>query len=138
MSFSGPCQLEANLRKLAEVPARASKQAAASIQKLVDAEFAAQSDPYGKPWAAHAGATVERWGAHPIHDLTGDEKSGVKIAPRRGAGIRITFETDYSRFHQTGTADMPARPVLPSNVLPAAWNKAIRDACEASAAKVLK
>jgi phage gpG-like protein len=48
-----------------------------------------------------------------------------------GAGISITIDAEYAQFHQTGTARMPARPILPDgDTMPDEWERAIDDAME--------
>lgn len=126
--FAGLGKLEANLRRLAEVPSRASASAAEKIDALLREEFNAQTDPYGNPWKEHAPATVERWGEHDILDLSGRMMGGMEVSPMSGAGIAVTFDVDYAEYHHTGTRYMPARPVLPLNTLPAAWEAALEEA----------
>lgn len=126
-------QLADRLADMASVPSRAAKGASERIVALIEEEFAGQHDPYGKPWKAHAEATVERWGEHPIHDLTGDEKSGVEVRPMAGAGIAVTFDTDYTKFNEA------TRPILPQgNALPASWDAAIGEACAEAASRVMR
>lgn len=126
--FAGLGKLQANLRRLAEVPSRAAADASERIAALIQEEFDAQSDPYGNAWEPHADATVRRWGEHPILDLTGDMRGNVDVSPQRGAGIKVTFDEPYAEYHHTGTPNMPARPVLPINTLPSSWTSALEEA----------
>lgn len=137
-NFAGLGKLESNLRKLASVPSQAAASASAKIKELIDAEFAGQMDPYGRPWAPHKPATVKRWGQHAILDLSGKMKAGVTVAPMQGAGVAVTFDQDYAEHHMTGTANMVPRQVLPTNTLPASWNAALSEAVEESATKILE
>ena len=130
--LAGLGQLASNLRKLAEVPSRASKEAAEGVAAAIEVQFAEGIDPYGNPWAELAQSTLDKGRFPP--PLTDTEKHGpgmgVKVSAKRGAGVSITFDAPYAGFHHTGTKDMPARKVLPVGVMPATWNAAIRDALE--------
>lgn len=107
------------IRSLAAVPSQASREAAKSIQRLVDLEFATGTDPYGKPWKPLKPATVRRKGhARPNVD-TENLWKGAQVTPLPGAGIAVTFEDDYAAYVQK------ARPVLPNRGLPRAWAGAI-------------
>jgi hypothetical protein len=122
-------QLAANIRKLAAVPARAAPRVSKEIAKLVDLEFQAGADPYGNAWKPHAQSTIERWGSHPLLDLSGDMRASVHVSPLAGSGVAITIDHP-SEDHQTGWSGSqgsgPARPVLPSGTFPAMWREAIK------------
>jgi hypothetical protein len=133
-------QLAANIRKLAEVPSRASTRIAGEIAWLIDSEFAAQSDPYGNAWEPHADSTVERWGPHPILTLSGDMRGSVDVQPMRGSGVSISIDHPAAP-HQTGWSGPqgagPARPILPSGPMPAKWREAIDGAIDAEVRKAV-
>jgi hypothetical protein len=135
--FAGLGKLEANLRKLGEVPSRAATDASERIAELIEEEFAGQSDPYGDAWATHQQATIDRWGSHDILTLTGDMRSGVTVQPMAGAGISVTFDQDYAVFHHTGTRNMVPRPVLPLETMPATWAAALEEATSAAFDEVM-
>ena len=128
-------KLASNLAKLSRVPARASKAIAKSIGEMIDEEFEHQADPYGNAWKPHTDATVERWGEHPILDLSGQMRRSVDVRPMASAGVSITIDHP-SEDHQTGwvgpQGSGPARPVLPSNTMPSRWNEAIKAALDES------
>jgi hypothetical protein len=121
-------KLEANLRRLSEVPSRAAAESSESIADLIEQEFASQSDAYGNAWAPHAPATVRRWGEHDILTLSGAMREHVTVRPMAGAGISITFDEDYAVYHHTGTRYMSRRPVLPQETMPATWEAALEEA----------
>lgn len=117
------------MRQLARVPSQVAPGASESIRGLIVGKFATGTDPYGNPWAPHLASTTERWGAHPLLDLTGDLKD-VEVSPAAGSGISVTLGADYGAFHQIGTRYMTARPILPTHGLPDAWSRAIADESE--------
>jgi len=57
----------------------------------------------------------------------------VKVEPR-GSDLVASVDDDPARFHQFGTKNMPARPVLPTVEVPSAWAEALDQA----GAQVLK
>lgn len=120
--------LQANLRRLAEVPATASREVAEQITGRLDAGFSAGTDPYGRGWAPLAPATLRK-GRHPP-PLTDTRRlrSGTVARPRAGAGVALLTGDAYGGYHQTGTRHMPARPILPRGSMPATWNAIIRTA----------
>ncbi len=126
-------QLARNLGKLATVPARASKAVAKGIAELIAEEFQHEADPYGNAWRPHAPATVERWGEHPILDLSGSMIRSVDVSPMAGAGVSITIDHPAAP-HQTGWSGKqgkgPARPILPNATMPAQWRERIDAACD--------
>jgi hypothetical protein len=126
-------QLARNLRKLATVPARAARTVAKDIAALIDDQFQHQADPYGNAWKPHAPATVERWGEHPILDLSGEMRRSVAVRPMVGAGVSVTIDHP-SEDHQTGwdgpQGKGPARPILPGGTMPAQWRERIDGALD--------
>jgi hypothetical protein len=122
-------RLADRVRDLAKVPSRAAAPVAKAIKGLIAEEFEAQADPYGNAWQPHADATVERWGEHPILDLTGNMRGGIDVSPMRPAGVAVTIPHPGAP-HQTGWSGPqgsgPARPILPGGTMPARWREAIR------------
>ena len=121
-----------SLRELAKVPARAAKAAAEELTVVVEAQEAAETDPYDQPWKPLAASTVDKKGDSRILRETGRMLDSLRIAPLPGAGIGITFDPPYTAFHQIGTRNMPARPVLPRAALPTSWREAIERGAERS------
>jgi hypothetical protein len=128
--------LAKRIKDLAKVPSRAAAQASENVAELVEEEFRDQADPYGNAWKPHAPATVERWGEHPILDLTGAMRESVVVRPMAGAGISITLDHPAAP-HQTGWSGSqgsgPARPILPARAMPPRWREAIESAVEDAA-----
>lgn len=124
-------RLEENIGKLAGVPSRASARVARDIGNAIDGQFGSATDPYGRPWKPHAPATEERWGAHPVLQLTQAMRSSVDVRPMAGAGVSITIDHPAG-VHQTGWSGPqgsgPARPILPGEAMPPKWTEAIEAA----------
>lgn len=114
-----------SLNALSGVPARASRKAAEGIQRLVDHEFDAGSDPYGRPWKGLRPATIAKGRTPPPLTDSGALAGGTEVRAARGAGIQVEVGESYGAFHQTGTRYMAARPILPTGPLPKAWQAEI-------------
>ena len=115
-----------SLRALSSVPSRIARRAAEELQDTIDVQTASETDPYGRPWAALAPATIERKrGDERILRRTDKMLDELKVAPMSGAGLSISTDAPYSAFHQVGTKNMPARKILPDSALPASWNAAL-------------
>ncbi len=118
------------LRQLSKVPAKASRDAAKEIKARIRQEFATGTDPYGNAWAPLRPATLAKGRQPPPLTDTG-EMASVTVEPAAKAGIVISLGADYSRFHQTGTRNMAARPILPDHRgLPDTWRRSIEDAID--------
>ena len=121
-------KLADRIADLASVPSRAARRVSDEIAGLIEEEFGAQADPYGTPWEPHAEATVQRWGPHPILQLTQEMRSSVDVRPMAGAGVSITIDHPAAP-HQTGwdgpQGSGPARPMLPSGDMPPKWRETI-------------
>ncbi len=114
------------LGELASVPSRVAKDASKRIAKLIDDQFNNGVDPYGNPWAPLMPATLKKGRRPPPLTDTRAMRDGVSVAPRAGAGVAIEIDADYAQFHQGGTANMEARPILPAeSELPDEWQDAI-------------
>lgn len=137
MGWTGDISRMGDLAKrvadLGAVPSRASAKASEAIAELIEEEFHDQADPYGNSWTPHAPATVDRWGEHPVLDLTGMMRGSVSVRPLAGAGIGITVDHPAA-IHQAGWSNGPARPVLPSRAMPPRW----REALDAALAESIK
>ncbi len=119
-------QLADRIGELASVPSRVAKDASKRIAKLIDDQFNDGVDPYGQPWAPLMPATIAKGRRPPPLTDTRELRDGVSVSPRRGSGIAIDIESDYGQFHQLGTDNMLARPILPAGSdLPEEWDDAI-------------
>ncbi len=106
-------QLAATMRRLGDVPSRAAPAVATELARLIDQQFSAGTDPYGKAWAALLPQTVQRKGGDKrILIRTGDMRSAVSVRPAAGGGVVITIGP-YAGFHQEGTKHMARRMLLP-------------------------
>lgn len=127
--------LGARLRDLASVPARASAEASESIAALIEEEFDAGTDPYGRPWQDLAESTLKSrpWRGPPPLTDTGVMSGGVRVAPLPRAGVGTTIPHPGAP-HQTGWSGSqgqgPARPILPTGTMPRTWRRAIEAAVE--------
>lgn len=128
--FAGLGKLEANLRRLSEVPSQAAREAATSIQALIEQEYATGKDSTGRPWAPLRPATLAKGRTPPPLTATRAMRETTEVKPMAGAGVSVTFEEDYASYHHTGTKNMVARPVAPTGAFPKAWGDAIDSAVQ--------
>lgn len=137
-AFAALARVRRAVTQLSRVPARAAKESAAEIKDLLQAQVAAEKDPYGRAWAPHKQATIDRWGEHSIGYLTGGMVGGLDVRPARGAGIQITLGASRgSPFFQIGTKYQAARPILPERALPASWVRALTLAANRACAQTM-
>lgn len=128
----------AALKTLAKIPAQVAGRAAPRITERMKQDTGAARDPYGRPYAPHALATVKRWGAHPLLDLSGAGIDSLDAKPLPGAGISVTAD-EHMVFTQAGTPTQEVRAVFPNTPqLPVAWNRILEDETEAVIAERLK
>ena len=117
------------MRKLSKVPSQVAKDGSVAIRKLMVDQFRAGTDAYGRAWAPLRPATLDK-GRSPPPLTDSGVMANVVARPSSGAGITITLGADYSRYHQTGTSRMVARPIFPDRQLPATWVRALSDAAD--------
>jgi hypothetical protein len=133
VSFDGDIsrmgQLAQRLNDLARVPSRAVAKVSREIGRLIQEEFDVGADPYGTAWKPLAAATVDKGRTPPPLTDTRAMRNSVRVKPLSGAGVGVTVSHPAAP-HQTGwhgkQGDGPARPILPSGVMPAKWNEAIK------------
>ena len=117
----------AKIEAYGSAPTKIAQVAAGKIASIVDEQFALQVDANGNPWAAHEPSTVERWGEHPILDLTGAMMGGAQVTAN-GSTIEVRVD-DPAGYHQSGTRNMAARPIVPEGSdLPPAYEVALQQA----------
>lgn len=122
----------AALRSLAKVPAQVAGRAAPRIAAQMQKDTRGAVDPYGRAYAPHKPATVKRWGAHPLLDLTGAGIGSLDAQPMAGAGISVTAD-EHMVFTQAGTPTQDVRAVIPNSPqLPATWNRILAEESEAA------
>lgn len=119
------------LRELAKVPSQASSRVAARIHKEIQANFDRGIDPYGKPWAPLALATLRKGRFPPPLTDSGDGRRNVKVSPTRSAGIEVSSTVFYMDYHRTkkraNLPKLPRRSFLPEDGLPESWRKIWED-----------
>lgn len=91
-----------------------------ALTNLIDERFDDRAAPTGTPWAARKPPT----GTWPILEKTGRMRRSFKVVAT-AAQVRVLNDTEYLKFHQTGTKHMVARPVLPTGPLPPEWERRI-------------
>ena len=116
------------LRKLGDVPSRVAREAADALTARLAAGFASGMDPYGNAWAPLAPATIRKGRTPPPLTEGGSLAGGTRVVPLSGAGLGLESIETLSRgapasIHMTGASgkNLPARPFLPTNALPATW-----------------
>ncbi len=126
------------LKSLARIPSRVAAIAAPRIKAQLQQDTAAERNPYGQGYAPHKPATVKRWGAHPILDLSGQGIDSLDAQPMAGAGIQVTAD-EHMKFTQGGTVNQDPRTVLPDNPsLPKSWRRILEDATTGAAGQAMK
>lgn len=134
----GMAALAERLAELEDIPSRIAGEVADGITEELRQQFDGGHDPYGNAWKPLKASTIKRKGGDTRILRRTDTLSSETVAtPRRGAGVEIT-SVDYGRFHQTGTENMTARPVLPDqDELPEAWQEVIQEATDTAFRKAL-
>lgn len=120
--------------QIALVTRRAARYAAPALTKLLRAEFAAGSDPYGRAWRGLMASTKARGRRNPPLTDTRRLKNSTKAMPMFGgrAGVRLVVGQPYGVFHQfgfrVGRTRVKPRRILPQFGLPGSWRAAIERA----------
>jgi hypothetical protein len=131
-------QFARNLRRLAEVPSRASRASSEALRDLIRAQFVNEVDPYGNAWEPLAESTIARkYGDDRILRRSDRMFNGLRVTPISGGGIRIEL-APYGAFHQTGSKNMPARPILPMGTFPKTWSDALKRAARGEVRRVMR
>ena len=108
------------VQSLSGLPKATTKRVATKIGRLIDQQFDDGVDPYGEPWAPKADGS-------PSHlDDTGDMRASVDVSAQ-GTEVTASIDDPFP-FHEAGTANMPARPILPYKGTPPAWEDAVDEA----------
>lgn len=122
MKARGLGQLAKNLKALTKVPADVAREAAKGIEKAINDSFDKGQDPYGNKWADLAN------GDPSYLQETEKMRDSLEVKPLQHAGIGIEIDDKPTVFHMRGTRKMPARPPLPTGVMPDTWTQAIEKA----------
>jgi hypothetical protein len=128
--------------ELARVPSKVARKVAHEIDLEIQRCFDRGVDPYGRPWAPLAPATLRKGRTPPPLTDTWKGRASVEVKPMRGAGVAITVGTPYMKYHQSGASKgnwrLPIRMFLPTNVLPKAWRKIYVEALAEMTAAALR
>jgi hypothetical protein len=136
-------RLKETIRRLSDLPRKVAVEAKPGIEKLLRAEFRAGVDPYGKPWAPLALATLKKGRTPPPLTDTESLRDGTTVTLRSGgrAGLTIALGAAYGYFAQVGfrvgQTRVPPRRVLPQFGLPVGWKIVLRDAARRAARKAV-
>ena len=130
LEFSFPlhklARLEQVLARLDVLPRRVAEIAAHAITAELQKEYTRGVDPHGRKWRKLATGKASHL------EESGRLRRGTRAAPLPGkrAGVRILFgsRAKIAALHQTGTARMPARRILPDKGMPASWKAALERA----------
>ncbi len=110
------------LNELAKVPAEISTPVAKSIQADMRRKFRLGQDPYGKAYAPLRPASLDRGRTPPP---LRKYARFAEATPLAGAGVSVSVSHPQAGFHQTGTANMAKRIVVPDRAVPKAWTEMI-------------
>lgn len=94
---------------------------AVEINKVVEQQFAAGVDPYGRSWADLKASTLKKGRKPPPLTASGKMRRMAKAVPTAKGTIteKIPFPAP---IHQAGSATMAARPMVPHGLLPRSWS----------------
>lgn len=118
--------------QLKEAPRRIQAQAAADIQRGIDAmiaeEFSTKRGPDGVAWKPprDGGETMVR---------TGRLRDGFRVEVVKsgtGLSLRISNSQAYAKWLQSGTASVMARPMVPGSTIPERWKKIFYDSYDSA------
>jgi hypothetical protein len=113
-------RMASDIRRRGAAAAAVARLALPGIRAAQAEQIAGLRTPYGAPWAP------TKNGAAPTADIA----ARVTL---RAEGAAIVTETDaVAGYHHSGTARMPARPLLPSEGLgiPQTWQRALDAAAD--------
>ena len=95
-----------------------------TVEILIDERFDERSDPDGNRWAPRKQPT----GTWPILEKSGRMRKSYHVGATT-TGVKVENSQPYAKVHQTGRANMLARPVLPNgNRMPEDWRDQIDEA----------
>ncbi len=122
------------IESMSGVPARALARISEAIGAEIAQEFDAGRDPYGDPWVPLADATLAKGRTPPPLTDSGNMRNSVKTKPIGPSDLLITI-AHPALPHQTGWSGKqgkgPARPLVPTQGMPASWGSAIDSAVRA-------
>lgn len=130
-SFSKLAKLREGLARVQGYGVDAVAEAGANeLARTVDKQFEQGGGPDGKRWAKLASGEASH-----LQDTKEMRETVTVVHAVKAISGRISGKRGQARFHQSGTAKMPARPLVPEeNPLPQRWAKPLAKA----ASKTLK
>ena len=129
--------LRAKLRAIGSVAAArmAARSGANAAVQQVGLAFRTEGAHYGAKWAPRKASTVKARTPKPILRDTGTLMKSFFVADGGGDAFAVATPVRYAKYHETGTSEMPARPVMPfdkdGNPRSPAVERAVRRAMEA-------
>lgn len=134
MSFAKLDRLIAALESTEKLQTRINKETAKAIEVELRKQYETGTDPDGNPYSPLAPSTLARGRTPPPLTDKGIMKANTKVfsTPK---GWRIDVKRpgknpNVPKFHQDGTAKMPARPIVPpAGKVPARWATVIQQVC---------
>lgn len=117
--------------RLGEVIGQTARAAAPKLAARVAEGFKGGFAPSGKAWAPLSPSTLSRGRSAPPLTDTGALSTSMRSLPG-ATQIVMSANRPYASFHQLGTKNMPARPILPEGDLPVTWRQDLEDACIAA------
>jgi len=118
------------LGALADMPEIALRLAAPKIAASIAKQFDEGRDAYGNAWAPLSLSTIQKGRSPPPLTDTTKMRGTVKVEPRGADQLVAYVADDPALFHQYGTKNMPARPILPTGEVPEAWANVIQESVE--------
>jgi hypothetical protein len=105
-----------------------------SVRALISEGFDKRQAPDGKAWKER-----EQRQTWPLLEKTGKMRRGWRVAVS-SKGLKTSNRTKHTKFHQDGTRNMVARPMVPSKGrrLPERWRIAILRSAKNAVHKELK
>lgn len=113
-------------RKLAQPRELMADLAKESVTQL-DKTYAAQQDPYGSGWAALRPSTLKHKTGPAILIESGSLNASLGFKLSGATSATVGFTDKKAKWHQHGTSKMQARPIVPTNGLPPAWEPSMRN-----------
>ena len=120
MGLEGIAKIQKAILELPSIMSRASTDAAAELEDVIEQQFAQGIDPYGNAWAELKPSTLQRGRTPPPGTDTGALRA-VHVTPLQSAGIRVEFDEQYASFYGA------KRPLVPNadSFASSSWYRAI-------------
>jgi phage gpG-like protein len=129
------------IERLSEVPRKVAVIAAPKLTRLLQAQFRAGTDPYGRAWAPLKASTLAKGRRPPPLTDKKRLRDGTMAKVAR-YGIRMVVGAPYGFFHQVGFRNgrtrVPARRILPQTGYPVAWKRVLDDAARQAAREAVR